>query len=62
MILCSNINIPIVTKNAVVEQWCMIVALMNCPGGGGVLGIFSDGDDRRMTGIFLGWKIWQVFF
>ena len=32
----------------------------NCnPGGGGVLGILSDGDDRR---IFLGTKIWQVFF
>ena len=37
---------------------------------GGVLGISSDGDDRRIfgglvffdSGIFLGSKIWQVFF
>ena len=40
------------------------------PGGGGVLRISSDGDDRRIfggfeifdSGIFLGRKIWQVFF
>ena len=40
------------------------------PGGGGGLGISSDGDDRRIffgfeifdSGIFLGTKIWQVFF
>ena len=37
---------------------------------GGVLGISSDGDDQRIfwgfeifdSGIFLGTKIWQVFF
>ena len=40
------------------------------PPGGGVLRISSDGDDRRIflgfeifdSGIFLGRKIWQVFF
>ena len=40
-------------------------------GGGGLLGISSDGDDRRIflggfeifdSGTFLGTKIWQVFF
>ena len=39
-------------------------------GGGGVLRISSDGDDRRIfwglkfsiPGFFLGKKIWQVFF
>ena len=39
-------------------------------GGGGVIGISNDGDDRRiflglkfsMPGFFLSTKIWQVFF
>ena len=32
------------------------------PGGGGVLRISSDGDEIFYSRIFLGRKIWQVFF
>ena len=36
-----------------------LVSPCPAPGGGGVLEISSEGDDQ---GIFLGTKIWQVFF
>ncbi len=48
---------------------CLFVVVPT-PGGGGVLRLVNDGDDRRIffgfeifdSGNFLGWKIWQVFF
>ena len=53
----------------VVEVRTFVLATSSRGGGGGVLRISCDGDDRRIfgfeifdSGIFLGGKIWQVSF